>query len=66
MALLCGHCALSVVGAAFALTGLASWTILGVDWNWLWPPFAILGGFGLWLWSGRRAADADACDAHSP
>lgn len=62
MALLCGHCALGVLGAVLALTGVASWSLFGVDWNWVWPPVAILGGFALWLWSGRRAADAEACD----
>lgn len=60
LALLCGHCALGVVGALLGAAGLASWTVLGVGWNWVWPPVAILGGFGLWLWSGRRAADACA------
>ncbi|HWH08899.1 MAG TPA: hypothetical protein VNX21_06845 [Candidatus Thermoplasmatota archaeon] len=60
MALLCGHCALGVVGAVLALTGAASWTLLGLDWNWVWPPVAIVGGFALWLWSGRRDG-AEAC-----
>lgn len=62
MALLCGHCALGVVGSLLGGLGLLSVpTLFGVSWSWVWPPVAILGGFALWLWSGRREAD-EACE----
>lgn len=58
MALLCGHCALGAVAAGLGALGVASFTLFGVDVNYLWPPVAILGGFALWLWSGREKACA--------
>ncbi len=55
--LLCGHCALGVFIAILGLLGLASVPVIfGVNLNWIWPPVAILGGFALFLWSGREKA----------
>lgn len=62
LALLCGHCALSVLLAALALVGGGSAVVLGVDVSYVWPPVLILGLFAWWLWSGRRAAQAEACE----
>lgn len=57
LVLLCGHCALGGLLAALGALGLLSVpTLFGVDWNWIWPPVAILGGFALYLWSGREPA----------
>lgn len=61
LALLCGHCALTGLLALVGLAGVgAAPVLLGVDVNYVWPPFFILGAFGLWLWSGRERKD-DAC-----
>lgn len=55
LALLCSHCAITGILALVAGAGLLSAPVLfGVDLNWVWPPFFILGAFGLWLWSGRE------------
>lgn len=57
MILLCGHCALGGLLAAAGLLGIATVPVLfGVNLNWIWPPIAILGGFALYLWSGREKA----------
>lgn len=62
LALLCGHCALTGLLAVLGLVGAGGGLLLfGVDLNYVWPPFFILGGFGWWLWSGRRQAEAEAC-----
>ncbi len=62
LALLCSHCALGGLFAILGLFGLAAVpTLFGLSLNWIWPPVAILGGFGLWIWSGRRSEEA-ACD----
>lgn len=59
MAALCGHCALGAIASLAGAMGLlAVPTIMGVSLNWIWPPVAILGGFALYLWSGREKADA--------
>lgn len=61
LALLCGHCALGAVLTTASAVGLVGAPILfGVNVNYVWPPVAILGGFGLWLWSGRARPD-EAC-----
>ena len=55
LALLCAHCSLSILAAGLAAAGLLSAPVFfGIDWNWVWPPVAIVGAFGLWLWSGRE------------
>lgn len=61
MALLCAHCSLTLLIplAALALGG-GSLVLFGVDVNYVWPPFLILGLFAWYVWSGRRAAAADA------
>lgn len=62
--LLCSHCALTAL-AALAIGGLGLFTIptlFGVNINWLWPPVVILGGFGLFLWSGRDKDEGAACE----
>lgn len=57
LVLLCGHCAIGGLLAALGALGLlATPTVFGIDWNWVWPPVAILGGFALYLWSGREKA----------
>ncbi len=61
LALLCGHCAITGILAAVGLLGAgAAPVLLGVNVNYVWPPFFILGAFGLYLWSGRASKD-DAC-----
>lgn len=55
LAFLCAHCGLSALVAGAAALGLASTPVLfGVNWNYVWPPVAVIGGFALWLWSGRE------------
>lgn len=62
MAALCGHCALGVIASLAGAMGLLVVpTIMGVSLNWIWPPVAILGGFALYVWSGRE--QAATCDA---
>lgn len=59
MVLLCGHCALGGLLAGAGLLGLATVpTLFGVSLNWIWPPVAILGGFALYLYSGREKSCA--------
>lgn len=67
LALLCSHCALSGLAALVVGLGLVTVpTLFGVDLNWIWPPVAILGGFGLFLWSGRRAAEREGASCPRP
>lgn len=62
LALLCAHCGLSALAAGLAAVGLLTTPVFfGVNWNYVWPPVAILGAFALWLWSGRERRAADAC-----
>ena len=61
LALLCAHCSLSGLAAAFALFGGAGAVVLGIDLNYVWPPVLVLGLFAWWLWSGRSRDDAEAC-----
>ena len=61
LALLCAHCSLTLVLPLLALvTGGGSLVLLGVDLNYVWPPVLVLGLFTWYVWSGRRAAAADA------
>lgn len=60
LALLCAHCSLSALLAAVALVGGGSAVVLGVDLHYVWPPVLILGGFAWYVWSGKRAARAEA------
>lgn len=59
LALLCAHCALTVLVAGLALAvGGSSAVILGVNIHYVWPPVLIIGVFAWWVWSGARAARA--------
>ena len=61
LALLCAHCGVGALVAGLGAVGFLSTPVLfGVDWNYVWPPVAILGAFGVWLWSGREKEGA-AC-----
>lgn len=62
LALLCSHCALTALLAGVGVLGLGSLPFLGVDINYVWPPVLILGGFALFLWSGRPR-EGEACEA---
>lgn len=65
LALLCGHCGLSGLAVLLTAFGVVSVpTVLGVDLNWIWPPVVILGGFALYLWTGRRAAEREGAACH--
>ena len=67
LALLCGHCALTGLVAVLGVAGAGAAPLLfGVDVNYVWPPFFILGAFAWWLWSGREREDACALPAQPP
>ena len=65
VALLCGHCALAgllaLVGTAAGGAGLVAF---GLDWNYVWPPVLMIGGFTAYLAAGRRAHEACATNAN--
>lgn len=67
LALLCGHCALGGLLALLSLLGLATAPVVfGVDMDYVWPPVLILGGFGLYLWSGRERESCEMPASRQP